>query len=98
MRKLARNTIEVVDVGEGASSAMVVLRHLLQRARTGEFVGVIALLQTAQGGYVAVTTPMDADRVVGQIEFLKRQVMDAAAEDNPATKENESRDRTEPIE
>lgn len=77
MRNAARG-IEVVDVGEGAASAIVVLRHLLQRARAGHFVGVVALLQTVDGGYVAVTTPMDATRAVGQIEFLKKQIMDAA--------------------
>lgn len=82
MRNGARNRIEVVDVGEGAASAIVVLRHLLQRARNGHFVGVVALLQTAEGGYVAVTTPMDADRAIGQIEFLKRQLMDAAEDED----------------
>jgi hypothetical protein len=76
-----RTPFEVVDVGEAKTSTHVVLRHLVQRARQGDFVGVVALLAKADGGYIAVMTPMAPDAVVGQLEFLKQMIIDDSVED-----------------
>lgn len=77
----AKLEVEVVDTGDKGADIVALLRHMLQRARAGELVGVVVLGEREDGAYVAVMSETsNAGERIGRIELLKMAVAQAAVE------------------
>lgn len=73
--------VEIVDTGDVGADIVALLRHMLQRARAGELVGVVVLGERVDGAYVAVMSEShNAGERIGRIELLKMAVLRAAVE------------------